>query len=322
MKLEHFSIEVADWSHERDRQALLDIRAQVFIVEQGVPEQRERDGLDASCWHLLARDDDGQPIGCARLTPQHSIGRMAVLAGWRGRGVGAALLREMLARASSQGWPQVTLSAQVSALGFYERAGFQATGAVYEDAGLLHRSMHKPLSITPGTNPDQPQEQVQPQPVMLPTTTRAEIADARLQLLADARHRVSIYVPQLDSTQYASSAELDELRRIATSGRSAQIRILLHDPAAALRNDHRLIALAQRLSSIVSIRTPVDDVDLADTSAYLLNDGGGYLLLPDAQRPPGRAARQDRAAQAPLQQHFDAVWERSERASVLQTLNL
>ena len=42
MKLEHFSIEVADWSHERDRQALLDIRAQVFIVEQGVPEQRER----------------------------------------------------------------------------------------------------------------------------------------------------------------------------------------------------------------------------------------------------------------------------------------
>jgi predicted GNAT family N-acyltransferase len=320
VKLEHFSIEVADWSHERDRQALLDIRAQVFIVEQGVPEQRERDELDASCWHLLARDDDGQPIGCARLTPRHSIGRMAVLAGWRGRGVGAALLREMLARASSQGWPQVTLSAQVGALGFYERAGFQAAGAVYEDAGLLHRSMHKPLSTTPGTTLDRPLEQ--PQPGMLPATTRADIADARLQLLADARHRVSIYAPQLDGEQYASSAELDELRRIATSGRSAQIRILLHDPAAALRNDHRLIALAQRLSSIVSIRTPVEEVDLADTSAYLLNDGGGYLLLPDAQRPPGRAARQDRAAQAPLQQHFDAVWERSERASVLQTLNL
>ncbi|HZY32800.1 MAG TPA: GNAT family N-acetyltransferase, partial [Rhodanobacter sp.] len=117
MKLQDFHIEIADWSREDQRTALLDLRGTVFIREQGVPEQRERDGLDGDCWHVLARDDAGRPIGCGRLTPAHKIGRMAVLREWRGRGVGVALLRELVARARVQGWPEVALDAQVSAIG-------------------------------------------------------------------------------------------------------------------------------------------------------------------------------------------------------------
>ena len=119
-----------------------------------------------------------------------------------------------------------------------------------------------------------------------------------------------------------NDAELAEPKRIATSGRQAGIRILLHDPAAALRDGHRLIALFQRLSSTIQIRTPVEDVDRQCASAWLLNDTGGYLFLPDASRPQGRVALGDRAAQAPLQRQFDEVWERSARASELQALDL
>ena len=75
---------------------------------------------------------------------------------------------------------------------------------------------------------------------------------------------------------------------------------MLHDPAAALANDHPLIPLAQRLSTAMQIRTPLEATDLTYNSAYLLNDAGGYLYLPDANRPVGRAARDRRAAQAPL----------------------
>ena len=121
MKLQNFHVEIAEWSREDQRAALLDLRDVVFIQGQGVPEQRERDGLDVDCWHVLARDDAGQPIGCGRLTPAHKIGRMAVLQEWRGRGVGVALLRELVARARAQGWPEVARDAQVSAIGFYER---------------------------------------------------------------------------------------------------------------------------------------------------------------------------------------------------------
>ena len=316
MKLQNFHVEVAEWSRDDQRAALLDLRYTVFVQEQGVPETRERDGLDVDCWHVLARDETGQPIGCGRLTPAHKIGRMAVLQAWRGQGVGMALLRELIGRARAQGWPDVALDAQVSALGFYEREGFIPYGDEFEDAGLPHRSMR--LSL--------PSDIVDTAPLRdtgaLPAATRSETAAARLQLLGETRHRLAIYLPQLGNDSYASTEELAELRRIAISGRSAQIRILLHDPEAALRNDHRLITLAQRLPSMIQIRLPVEEADLTYASAYLLNDVGGYLFLPEAGRAQGRAARHDRAAQAPLQQHFNEVWERAERAGMLQTLDI
>ena len=316
MRLQDFSVEIAEWSRVRDRLALLEIRQQVFIVEQGVPEARERDGLDDGCWHLLARDEAGRPIGCGRLTLERKIGRMAVLSDWRGRGVGAALLRELIGRARALGWPQVSLAAQVGAIGFYERAGFHAHGEVFDDAGLAHRTMQ--LALTQSSASPEPARD----PGTLPAGRREETAAARLQLLAEARHRLALRLPLLGADSYASAPELDQLRRIAISGRGAQIRILLHDPAAALRSDHRLLALAQRLPSAIRIRTPVEEVDLGYLGACLLNDAGGYLFQPEASRPQGRAARHDRAGHAPLQQHFDEVWERAERASVLQTLDL
>ena len=316
MKLQNFHVEVAEWSREDQRTVLLDLRGIVFIQEQSVPEQRERDGLDPDCWHVLARDEAGRPIGCGRLTPAHKIGRMAVLQEWRGHGVGMALLRELIARARSQGWPDVALDAQVSAIGFYEREGFVAYGEEFEDAGLAHRAMRLTLPA--------PADDEKPSPDIgaLTAGSRRETAEARLQLLTDARHQLAVYLPMLGNDSYASAEELAEMRRIAISGRWARIRVLLHDPAAALRNDHRLVALAQRLPSAIQIRMPVDEADLAYVSAYMLNDVGGYLFLPEADRPEGRAARHDRASQAPLQQHFDEVWERAERASMLQPLDI
>ncbi|WP_114241237.1 hypothetical protein [Dyella sp. C9] len=160
------------------------------------------------------------------------------------------------------------------------------------------------------------------QELALPASTRGELADSRQLLLAEARHRVAIYQPRLTGDIFASEAELGELRRLAISGRGAQIRVLLHDPVTALRESHRLIGLAQRLSSAIQIRTPVEELDQSYASAYLLTDQGGYLFLPDAARANGRGSRQDRAAQAPLLQHFDEVWERSTPATVLQPLHL
>lgn len=150
----------------------------------------------------------------------------------------------------------------------------------------------------------------------------AALATARLQLLAATRHRLALHLSLLSSSDYGNDAELAELRRIATSGRHADIRILLHDPAAALREGHRLLGLFQRLSSTIAIRMPVEDVDRQHTSGWLVNDTGGYLHLPDASLPQGRMALADRAAQAPLQQQFDEIWGRSIRASELQALDL
>jgi len=126
--------------------ALSTIRRRVFIEEQAVPEPLEWDGLDETALHLLARDDGGNPVGCARLLPSGQIGRMAVLPQWRGRGVGKQLLLQLLKIARREGWPEVRLSAQVHAIPFYRQAGFEVCSAVYDDAGIPHRDMRLTLN--------------------------------------------------------------------------------------------------------------------------------------------------------------------------------
>lgn len=151
---------------------------------------------------------------------------------------------------------------------------------------------------------------------------RPALLVARLQLLAAARYRIALHVPVLESTDYASADELAELRRIATSGRHADIRLLLHDPDAALRAGHPLVALFQRCSSAFQVRTPVEDVDRQCASAWLTTDAGGYLFRPDGNAPQGRMALADRAAQRPLEQQFDDIWERSARVGAWYRLDL
>ena len=56
MNLQDFHLERADWSRDRDREALRAIRTEVFVQEQAVPESLEWDELDAPSVHVLARD--------------------------------------------------------------------------------------------------------------------------------------------------------------------------------------------------------------------------------------------------------------------------
>ncbi len=122
-------------------QRLSAVRRAVFIVEQHVPEALEWDDDDARSIHALAESRTGLPVGTARLLPDGHIGRMAVLREWRRSGVGAALLRSLLGEAASRGHRIVRLNAQVRAIGFYERFGFEAHGPLFDDAGIPHRAM-------------------------------------------------------------------------------------------------------------------------------------------------------------------------------------
>jgi predicted GNAT family N-acyltransferase len=134
-----YRVREADW--QRDQEALRAIRESVFVREQGVPLELEWDGLDSDCLHLLAETGDGAAVGTGRLLPDGHIGRMAVLPEWRRRGIGRSLLRGLIDAARQRGVARVILNAQTYAIAFYEKAGFEAVGAEFLDAGILHRRM-------------------------------------------------------------------------------------------------------------------------------------------------------------------------------------
>jgi predicted GNAT family N-acyltransferase len=116
------------------------IRHQVFVEEQQVPVELELDEFDAVSLHALA-SDGGTALGTGRLLPDGHIGRMAVRRDARGAGIGSMLLRALMQQAQQRGDPAVVLHAQLSALGFYQRHGYTAEGAVFMDAGIEHIAM-------------------------------------------------------------------------------------------------------------------------------------------------------------------------------------
>lgn len=134
-----------------DLDACLALRRAVFIDEQRVPEALELDGQDADCLHVLAVDDDGGVVGTTRLrftTHGAKVQRVAVVAAKRRQGVGRRIMEALIAKARGHHATRVVLSSQVSAIPFYERLGFVASGPVYDDAGIPHRDMHLELAAS------------------------------------------------------------------------------------------------------------------------------------------------------------------------------
>ncbi|GHA71576.1 GNAT family N-acetyltransferase [Cognatilysobacter bugurensis] len=278
------------------------VRGTVFIDEQRVPAEIERDALDPQCVHVLARAADGTPIGAGRLTPDRRIGRMAVLRDWRGRGVGEAMLAALVDSASAMGWPEVRLHAQVGALAFYRRLGFLPLGPRFEEAGIEHQTMARAL-VGAGV-----------------VETREQGLAALESIAAGTRRLLRVYSRALDPGLLDQPEAVAALRRLGTRG--GEVRVLLQDAAAPRRALAPLISLSQRLPSSFAFRVVGDPVDLAYPSAYTVNDADGWYFRPLGHRLDGET-RIDSGAQARELRHaFDPVWERSRPATELRALGI
>lgn len=121
------------------------LRIAVFVIEQGVPEEMERDELDPVSRHIVCETADGKVIGTGRLSPNGRIGRLAVAPGWRGQGIGGRLLALLVAEAVRLGMEELVLHAQAHAEDFYLRYGFIPEGPVFDEAGIDHRLMRREL---------------------------------------------------------------------------------------------------------------------------------------------------------------------------------
>jgi predicted GNAT family N-acyltransferase len=104
----------------RDLDAAFTIREKVFVGEQNVPADAEYDQHDGV-----------------------KLERFAVLAEFRNRGVGEALVHRVLAdvRAEAPDAAQVYMHAQLRAIPLYERTGFRKVGEMFEECDIQHYQM-------------------------------------------------------------------------------------------------------------------------------------------------------------------------------------
>jgi predicted GNAT family N-acyltransferase len=285
-------------------EALRAVREAVFVHEQQVPLALEWDEDDPQCVHVLARDESGTPIGTGRLTPERKLGRMAVLREWRGRGVGDAMLEALTEAARERGWRELSLHAQVSAMPFYARHGYLPHGPRFMEAGIEHQAMRRKLDGASAIE------------------TREAAVAIVVALAHQARRRLSVYSRALDPGLLDAPEVLDALRRLAVRGSGVEMRFLLQDAETPQRDHAPLLALAQRLPSVLLLREVEDPVDRAYPSAFVASDGGGYYFRGLGHRFDGDADLSAPGRARQLREEFDRTWERSRPCSELRALGL
>lgn len=130
---------------EQELKDVYRVRREVFIDEQGVPEEVEVDDLEDQSVHFIAYEDT-TPVGAGRFRMAEKDAkaeRVCVLRSHRKKGIGALLMSEMEKTAKEKGLMKVKLNAQVHAEAFYLGIGYKTVSDTFYDAGILHVSMEK-----------------------------------------------------------------------------------------------------------------------------------------------------------------------------------
>jgi len=139
-----------DALHARTLYRLLELRSEVFVVEQKCVFQ-DMDGADTQCMHVLAETHHPGGIelmAYARLAPaglkypEASIGRVVTNPATRGSGIGHVLIRQSVQMLYGLWGPQpIRIGAQAHLQGFYGQHGFQPAGPIYLEDGIDHIEM-------------------------------------------------------------------------------------------------------------------------------------------------------------------------------------
>jgi predicted GNAT family N-acyltransferase len=135
-------------SHDDDREAAFEVRRQVFSVEQNVPRPLDRDVHDGNADHVVALEA-GRCIGTGRLVRVSNragqIGRIAVPAPHRRRGVGAAVLAALERMSHLRGLKELTVHSQLQGEDFLRNRGYARDGEVFLEQGVPHVLMRKQM---------------------------------------------------------------------------------------------------------------------------------------------------------------------------------
>ena len=142
------------------------------------------------------------------------------------------------------------------------------------------------------------------------------------EVLAGARRSLRIFAPDLDQQLLNRDRVSELLVRLARHNPAARVRILIANASQAVADGHRLIYLARRLPSFVSIRVlPRDTRDVS--ASWLLADDHTLLWRPDfRQLRHAILHRNDPTRCGSLQRDFDKHWDQSLSDPALRQLHL
>lgn len=141
-------------------------------------------------------------------------------------------------------------------------------------------------------------------------TSREDARRHTLRLFGQAQHSLCLYSPDLEPWLYNQNDIVQASKRFLLAHPRNRLRILLADPTQAIRQGHRLLTLARRLTSSMQIRTLNPEYP-AQSAAFLVVDHCGLLVRPEPEYAAGYALYQSPGRARALRHQFDSAWEHS-----------
>ena len=147
-----------------------------------------------------------------------------------------------------------------------------------------------------------------------------EVCSTILSLSSGALRSIKIFTPDLEPQLYDNDVFRKNLLNFARGNRHATIQILVADTTPAIRYGHRLIRLAQQLTSAMQIRNiPEEYKDIP--ISFILIDQSSFLYRADGSTHNGlQSVCKHRANK--LQELFTPAWEQAEQDPQTQRFNL
>ena len=145
------------------------------------------------------------------------------------------------------------------------------------------------------------------------------LRDISAHMLNQARRELLIFTRDFDAPVFNQQPFLNGVKRLALSSRHARMRVLIQDNEKIVKEGHRLVQLARRLSSVIEMRKPPPDY-LQQPENFMLVDGSGFVYRRLASYYQGIASFHDPLENHRLAERFREIWESSEPDPELRQL--
>ena len=140
-------------------------------------------------------------------------------------------------------------------------------------------------------------------------SARADVARISLELARQSRRSLDIVSRHLDPDVYDNEEFVEAVKELVLNNRGARVRLMVIDARPLVTQNHRLIDLADRVSSYVELRGPAAQHKMFN-EAMLVADNMGYVHRQFSDRFEATASFADRRITARLSERMDDLWER------------
>lgn len=146
---------------------------------------------------------------------------------------------------------------------------------------------------------------------------------ATATLLQQARRKLYILTPDLEPERFNNDDFRRQLLAFVRRSRHSDARLLLADPAIAIRWGHRVVALSRRLPSQLRIRQlGEDDIAACRQEAWIVADGMGLLRRDGSDGYQGSLVAKAIPHAQRAAERFLELWERSHEVPDFRHLDI